>query len=67
MAITPDTVRGETKSERVGMAVTPTELLALEFIQKLHGDRYDGASSVLRDYSLADAVAFYERAKAAAK
>lgn len=53
----------ETKSERLGVAVTPTELKALEFIEKTHGKKYDGTSSVLRDYSLTEAVEFYLRAK----
>jgi hypothetical protein len=63
MAIAPDTIDGEKKTERLGMALTPTELAALQFVRELHGDRYDGDSSVLRDYSLTDAVAVYRRAR----
>ena len=54
----------EPKSERVSFAVSPTELKALEFIRQIHGDRYEGTSSVLRDYSISDALAAYERAHA---
>lgn len=67
MALSPEIIDGETKTERLGIAVTPTQLKALEFIQRAHGDRYDGISSVLRDYSLADAVGFYRRALASLK
>lgn len=57
----------EPKSEKVGFAVTFSELRALEFIHETHGDKYDGAASVLRDYSLSDAVAVYRRALASLK
>lgn len=56
----------EIKSERITLAVTPTELEALVFLQMTHGDRYDGNSSVVRDYSLTEAVAFRRRALSAA-
>ena len=56
----------ETKSERMSLALTPTEASALEFIQQLHGDKYDGTSSVLRDYSLSEAVRVHQRALTAA-
>ncbi len=67
MPSAPDVIHGETKTERLTIAATSTEMKALEFIQQAHGDRYDGTSSVLRDYSLADAVAFYRRALASLK
>ena len=46
----------ETKSVKLGLSCTPTEFRALQFIQHIHGDKYDGAASVLRDYSLAQAL-----------
>ena len=54
----------ETKSERVALAVTPTERWALEFVAALYPEQYDGASTVLRDYSLRQAV---QRASEASK
>jgi hypothetical protein len=66
MALTPEIIEGETKSERIGMAVTPTEMRALEFVQLIHGDKYDGAATVLRDYSIKDAVELYRRSKRSA-
>jgi hypothetical protein len=58
----PNDAEIESKSEKLGLAATPTELRALEFIKDTHGDRFDGAASVLRDYSLNDAVSVYRRA-----
>ena len=55
----------EAKSERITLAVTPSELAALEFLHRSHGGKdgkYDGASSVVRDYSLVEAIAFHRRA-----
>lgn len=46
----------ESKTERVTLACTPTERRALETIFAARSEDYDGASSVLRDYSLSDAV-----------
>lgn len=46
----------ETKSVKLGLSCTPTEFRALQFIQHIHGDKYDGAASVLRDYSLTQAL-----------
>jgi hypothetical protein len=67
MAVQSEVSPAEPKSEKVGFAVTTTELRALEFIHQTHGEKYDGAASVLRDYSLSDAVAFYRRALASLK
>ena len=47
---------GETRSERVTLAVTPTEKRALELIAAVHDAEYDGPSTVLRDHSLRSAV-----------
>ena len=58
-----DVAANEPRSEKLGIAATPTEMKALAFIQQTHGDRYEGVSSVLRDYSLSEAVGFYLRAK----
>jgi len=57
----------ETKSERLSIAITPSELRALQFIARVHGDRYDGWSTVIRDYSISEAVEFHQRALAAAE
>ncbi len=53
----------EPKSEKLSVNVTPTELKALEFVKNIHGTKYEGVSSVLRDYSIGDAVQAYEKAK----
>lgn len=63
----PDLTEAEPKSERLGLAVSVSEMRALEFIKDTHGDRYEGISSVLRDYSITDALAFYRRAAASLK
>lgn len=63
MALAPEVIDGETKSERITIAITPTEMAALGFVRELHGDRYDGDSTVVRDYSLTQAVEVYRRAK----
>jgi len=55
--------QAESKSEKLGLNVTPTELRSLEFIRRIHPDRYEGTSSVLRDYSITDAVRAYELAQ----
>jgi hypothetical protein len=47
---------GETRSERVTLAITPTEKRALELIAAVHDAEYDGPSTVLRDHSLRSAV-----------
>lgn len=60
----PELATAETKSERLSMALTASEMEALEFIQVTHGERYEGTSSVLRDYSLTEAVAIHRRARA---
>lgn len=62
----PDPTESETRSERLTLAVTPSEKAALEFICRVHGDKYDGVSSPVRDYSLAEALSFHRRAVAAA-
>ena len=54
----------ETRTERISVAVTPTEKRALEIIAEGHGDRYDGPSTVVRDYSLTQAVSFVRRVTA---
>lgn len=51
----------EPRSERLGMAVTPTEKSALTQIASWFPDKYDGVSSVLRDYTPAKAIEFVER------
>jgi hypothetical protein len=48
----------EQKSERITIAITPTELAALEVVCRVHGTTYPGVSSCLRDFSLRAAVAF---------
>lgn len=53
----------EARSERLGMAVTPTEKAALTKIAALFPEKYEGISSVLRDYTPSQAVDFYERLK----
>jgi hypothetical protein len=49
--------QSEPRSERVNLAVTPSELRSLQIIAAARPEDYDGASSVLRDYSVAGAVA----------
>lgn len=56
----------ETKSVKLGLNITPSEMKALEFIKRIHGDKYEGVASVLRDYSIADAVKAFEAALAEA-
>lgn len=53
----------ETKSEKLNINVTPTEMRALEFIKRIHGDKYEGVGPVVRDYSLTDAVKAFERSR----
>ena len=55
----------ETKSERLSLAITPTELTALRFVAEVQPDKYDGWSTVVRDYSITEAVTFHQRALAA--
>lgn len=57
---TPDGV-SETRTERLGMAVTPSEKEALGKIAALWPEKYDGISSVLRDYTPSQAVDFVRR------
>ncbi len=53
----------ETRSERLSIAVTPSELEALRLVERLHEPKYDGVSNVIRDFSISDAVRFAERAR----
>lgn len=53
------------KSERVTLALTALEARALEFVARIHPGRYEGTSSVLRDYSVTQAVEAYQLALAA--
>lgn len=52
----------EPRAERTTLAFTPTEMRALEFVQRTHGDKYSGIGEVLREYSVNDAVEFHRRA-----
>ena len=63
MAVTPPplTEPAERRTERLGMAVTATEKGALEKIASLWPEKYDGVSSVLRDYTPTQAVEFVQR------
>lgn len=51
----------ETRTERLGMAVTPSEKDALGKIAALWPEKYEGISSVLRDYTPSQAVEFVRR------
>ena len=53
----------ESKTERIGLAITPAEMAALELLHHVHPGQYEGVSSVVRDYSLREAVAFAERVR----
>lgn len=46
----------ERRTERLFVALTATEKRALEILARAHPDKYDGASTVVRDYSLSEAV-----------
>lgn len=58
------TIDGEPRRIKRGLWITSTELAALAFIRKIHGTKYDGDASVLRDYSLVDAVELHRNATA---
>ncbi len=49
---------------KVGLLLEAEEVRALEFLKKIHGDKYDGVASVLRDYSVAQAVQAHKAALA---
>jgi len=53
----------ETKSEPLNLRVTPSEMRAVEFVKNIHGTKYEGVSSVLRDYSISQCVEIHEKAK----
>ena len=57
----------ETKSERLSIAVTPSEKAALEYHAAVHPEKYESWHQVVRDLSIADAVAAFARAEAAIK
>lgn len=61
MAETQSPAADETRTERIGMAITPTEKDALARIAAIFPERYEGVSSVLRDYTPSGAVSFVER------
>jgi len=56
------------KKIKLGLYGSQEEVAALEFIYKTNRHKYPdgrtGIASVLRDYSLTDALEFYRRAKA---
>jgi len=51
----------ERRSERLTVVMTPTELGALEFLQRVH--EYDGVANVLRDFSIKEAVKVHSRSR----
>ena len=55
----------ELRTERVAIALTPTEKRALEVIAAVREDIYEGVSNVLRDYTPAEAVAYAATIEAA--
>lgn len=55
----------ESKTERLTLALTPTEMRAAEFVARIHPDRFDGVSAVLRDYSLGQCLEAYRLAREA--
>lgn len=65
MAGVPD-VAAVPERVKVGFSVTQHEFRAMEFVKEIHGQRYDGVASILRDYSIAQAVELYDRAQAKA-
>ena len=48
---------------KVGLLVSGTEFEALQFVERIHPGKYDGVASVLRDYSLGQALQAHEHAK----
>lgn len=54
----------EVKSAKVSLSVKPAEMQAIEFVFRVHGEKYDGVASVLNDYSVSQCVEMYEKAKA---
>lgn len=54
----------ESKSERLTLAISPTEMEAVEFVHRIHHGRFDGVSSVLRDYSITQCLDVYRLALA---
>jgi hypothetical protein len=59
----PTEAKPESKSEPLNLRVTPSEMRAVEFVRTIHGTKYEGVSSVLRDYSVAQCLAIHEKAK----
>lgn len=51
-----DAVIEKTSSTKLSLNVREEEFKALAFIRRIHPSRYEGVSSVIRDYSLKDAV-----------
>lgn len=47
----------ESRTDRVSVAVTPTEKDLLDLVAKVHRDRFDGISNVIRELSFSDALA----------
>jgi hypothetical protein len=62
MADATDTAPSEPRV-KVGFSVTPAQWRAMEFVKHIHGDKYDGVASVLRDYSIEQAVQAFELAQ----
>jgi len=48
---------------KVGFSVTKKEYEAMEFVQTIHGSKYEGVCSVLNDYSVAQCVEIHAKAK----
>ncbi len=44
--------------------VPPETYEAVEFVKNIHGDKYEGVSSVLYDYSVNQCVEIHQKAKA---
>lgn len=61
VAGTSETRKRETRT--VSLRLSEEGIEALDYLAQLFPDRFDGASSVLRDYSLNEALALFNRAR----
>lgn len=53
--------------KQINLSKIPREVFeAVEFVKEIHGDRYEGVSSVLYDYSVNQCVEIHAKAKAVA-
>lgn len=58
-----DPVEPKAKPVKVGLLVSAEQHEAMEFVKRIHGDKYDGIASVLNDYSVSQCVEIREKAR----